>query len=236
MATGAYDANGIWNYGEDDNIALFSDTLNLLAESTSDGFTSDRSRISTLESGSLSGLIPIAPTSATFVGGTGAVSSLGVVSFTTCTSFFINGVFDANYANYKIVMSVTAGSANAGMAGQYTVAGVQTATGYTNVSVDGVYGTPTPATNYSSTTSFTMNDWHTTSNVNTTVFVADILAPAQAARTKLAGMSTGTNSSGNLIVRTHQTVQTATTAFDGLRLISLTGTFTGTAQIFGYND
>lgn len=236
MATGSYDANGIWNYGEDDNIALFSDTLNKLAESTSDGFTDDRARISTLEAGSLAGIIPMIPTSATFVGGTGAVSSLGVVSFTTCTSFFVNGVFNSDYANYKVIISITAGSANAGMSGQYTVGGVQTSTGYTNVSVDGTYGTPTPATNYSATTSFTMNDWHTTSNVNTTVFVADIIAPQQSARTKLAGMSTGTNSSGNLIVRTHQTVQTATTQFDGLRIVSLTGNFTGTIQVFGYND
>lgn len=50
MATGLLDANGIWNYGEDDNIALFSDLLNLGTESTSDAFTADRARLSTIES------------------------------------------------------------------------------------------------------------------------------------------------------------------------------------------
>lgn len=49
MATGLLDANGIWNYGEDDNIALFSDLLNLGTESTSDAFTVDRARIATVE-------------------------------------------------------------------------------------------------------------------------------------------------------------------------------------------
>lgn len=49
MATGAYDANGIWQYGESDPIALFSDLLNLGQESTSDAFTDDRSRIAFLE-------------------------------------------------------------------------------------------------------------------------------------------------------------------------------------------
>lgn len=35
MATGYFDANGIWNYGEDDSDANFSDLLNRLAQSTS---------------------------------------------------------------------------------------------------------------------------------------------------------------------------------------------------------
>jgi hypothetical protein len=50
MATGSLDTNGVWNYGEDDNIALFSDLLNLGTTSTSDAFTSDRARLSTVES------------------------------------------------------------------------------------------------------------------------------------------------------------------------------------------
>ena len=49
MATGYYDANGIWQYGEDDNIALFSGLLNLGMDSTSDAFTADRARIAFLE-------------------------------------------------------------------------------------------------------------------------------------------------------------------------------------------
>lgn len=49
MATGYYDANGIWQYGESDPIALFSDLLNLGQDSTSDQFTNDRARISFLE-------------------------------------------------------------------------------------------------------------------------------------------------------------------------------------------
>jgi hypothetical protein len=50
MATGALDTNGVWNYGEDDSIALFSDLLNLGMESTSAAFTTDRARLSTIES------------------------------------------------------------------------------------------------------------------------------------------------------------------------------------------
>jgi len=49
MATGYYDANGIWRYGEGDSIALFSDLLNLGQASNSAAVSSDRSRISFLE-------------------------------------------------------------------------------------------------------------------------------------------------------------------------------------------
>jgi hypothetical protein len=50
MATGSLDTNGVWNYGEDDSIALFSDLLNLGTTSISDAFTVDRARLSTIES------------------------------------------------------------------------------------------------------------------------------------------------------------------------------------------
>lgn len=49
MATGYYDANGIWQYGESDPIALFSDLLNLGQASNSAAVSSDRARISFLE-------------------------------------------------------------------------------------------------------------------------------------------------------------------------------------------
>lgn len=49
MATGSYDSNGVWQYGEDDNISLFSSLLNTGQTSVSNQFTADRSRLSTLE-------------------------------------------------------------------------------------------------------------------------------------------------------------------------------------------
>lgn len=49
MAAGYYDAEGVWIYGEDDAIALFSDLLNMGENSVSDQFTADRSRITAVE-------------------------------------------------------------------------------------------------------------------------------------------------------------------------------------------
>lgn len=49
MATGHYDAQGIWQYGEDDTDANASDMLNRLAESVSDALA----QLSTVQSGSV---------------------------------------------------------------------------------------------------------------------------------------------------------------------------------------
>lgn len=49
MASGSLDANGVWNYGEDDPASPFSDLLDLLGTSTSLQFGSDRARIAALE-------------------------------------------------------------------------------------------------------------------------------------------------------------------------------------------
>lgn len=71
MATGALDANGIWQYGEDDSETTFSGLLNKLASSTSDtvtrleGFTG------------YTGTLPIAN------GGTGATVSRTILQVVT---------------------------------------------------------------------------------------------------------------------------------------------------------
>lgn len=49
MATGYYDANGVYRYGESDPIALHSDFMNLGQASTSAAISNDRARISFLE-------------------------------------------------------------------------------------------------------------------------------------------------------------------------------------------
>ena len=172
MATGYYDANGIWRYGESDSIALFSDLLNLGQASNSAAISSDRSRISFLEQsveqastfvassqaardsywgipanatarlelqnkgartvrtdlgvtqqyfaattdgGSNPGGREVAgwfmvnnmgqqmiPTSVTAVSGTISANAEGEVSYTSCTAFYVSGVFTNQFRNYTI--------------------------------------------------------------------------------------------------------------------------------------
>lgn len=107
MALGSYDANGIWHYGESDNIALFSDTLNKLADSTTSAFTADRSRISTLEASNLSGMIPVKPAFITAVTGTASINTLGTITFSGCTGLYVGQIFNNDYKRYVISIATT---------------------------------------------------------------------------------------------------------------------------------
>lgn len=68
MATGALDANGIWQYGEDDSETTFSGLLNKLASSTSDTVT----RLESFTG--FTGTLPVAR------GGTGQTTIAGIQS------------------------------------------------------------------------------------------------------------------------------------------------------------
>lgn len=139
MATGSLDANGIWQYGEDDSEPTFSGLLNKLAESTSTKVSSLKAsdttsgtfavaRIPNLQdlNGTLDiasggtgattalaardalqiGLANLIPSSVTAVSGSGSANSMGVVSFYSVTSVSLNGIFSAEYNNFKIIVNV----------------------------------------------------------------------------------------------------------------------------------
>lgn len=106
MATGAPGTNGVWQYGEDDSEATFSALLNKVASTTDTQIGTDRGRLTTLEARKISGLVPVAPTSVTVASGTGTANSLGVVTFTGASSVTLNGIFTAEYENYKIILNI----------------------------------------------------------------------------------------------------------------------------------
>ena len=231
MATGSYDSNGIWHYGEDDNIALFSDTLNKLAVSTSSGFTSDRSRLATLEAGSLAGLVPIVPSSVTFVTGTGTTNEIGTITATGCTSIEIKA-FTGNYTNYKIVVSGTKGATAGALFCQMQLAGVSSAVNYSGGWSGFLAGT-TSTTAATDTTLLPL----ITAQINDALAVElNVYQPAVAASTRFTGTALGTNATvfvSALIGGRHS----VSTAYDGIRLaMSAGGTFTGQINIYGFND
>lgn len=237
MATGAYDANGIWQYGEDDNIALFSDTLNLLAESTSDGFTDDRARISTLEAGNLAGIIPVIPSSVTAVTGTAAVSDNGAVTFTGCSKIILNGVFTSSYRHYRLVFNITSNTTVGNMSTRLAVGGTEdsTATNYyqqvirigSNSAIS--YAVNAPGSGW--TPGYLML------NATYGETVMDIINPAITQQTamNLQANYNFNDGSGNRASWVGGGSHIQNTAYDGISFIT-SGVFTGTVQVFGYND
>jgi len=101
---------------------LFNSSTNPGGRDTAGWYTTDRS----------SGLVPLKPTTATFVGGTGSVSAIGRVSFSAVTDIQLDGIFTSNFTNYKLI---------------YT--GVKTAaTGDANVFIRFASGGTVSTTNY----------------------------------------------------------------------------------------
>lgn len=228
MATGSYDANGIYQYGEDDNIALFSDLLNLGTESTSDAFTDDRARLATLEAGSLSGLIPVKPTVLTVAGGTGSINDLGTVTFTNCTSIALQGVFTTLYRNYKIVLNIAASAG--GNVNYYLMSGAaaNTANVYYNQELRAL----------DTTVQGQFLGWPTTNGiagvgVTNGAIVLDVYSPNIATGTSVMSDS---NMGGSYYLRKYHNRHGQDVAFDGFNFQASTGNLTGKATVYGYND
>lgn len=236
MALGTYDANGIWHYGESDNIALFSDTLNKLADSASSAITADRARLATLEAGSLAGLIPVKPSAATFVTGTGAVNTLGVITFTGCTSISLANVFTSKYANYRIVFEDVKQTADANdfLLFQLTASGVASTVSYdmglTEFSISS--GAAAAAGGYNAGYGAIGRRYYANQWANA---VIDIFSPAVAHYTTWSGVGHSNAAAipeSSLISGMHR----VNTAYDGIRIYMSANAMTGKATIYGYNN
>lgn len=231
MATGAYDANGIWKYGEDDNIALFSDTLNKLADSTSSALTSDRGRIATLEASSLSGLIPIKPSSVTVAGGTASVSNLGQVTFNAATSLTLNNVFKSIYSHYRVIISwESTGVTNSQI--QLCSGGVASTASYVGPGLQSYSG---GVSQFSNNGAAWFPSGLNSPGMGPGNIVMDIFNPFVADMTTMVSNSFGGDGTVGPRMYTVHGSHNVYTAYDGLKFFPSGGTTKGTIQILGYN-
>ena len=236
MAVGTYDANGIWHYGESDNIAPFSTTLNKLSDSASSAITADRARIATLEAGSLSGLIPVIPQSVNVASGTAAVNTLGVVSFSNASAITINNVFTSFYKNYRLLVNIDSASGVLAIGQQLTSGGTASAGGlyfwagnWQTINGNGPGLLAASNQNY----------WYmieaTNGGVTWVNHSQDIFNPAVAKDTSMTG--SGVTISGNWRHVTYSSMHQNPSSFDGMKFTSSTSaTFSGTIQVLAYND
>ena len=232
MATGAYDANGIWQYGEGDNIALFSDLLNKSAASVSSAFTADRARLATLEANNVSGLTPMIPSSVVVATGTATSSTLGLVSFTGASAISLNDVFTTSYKNYKILIKIESASAVCGVYLRLRVGGADNSTAnYQNIKIN-ADSAGVVSVSASTTTVGDIGATTTTSGNSTAIEVLDAYPaiPTRMNYTYTGGIS------GGSITSHGGTKFGASTSFTGVTIYPSTGNFTGYLQVLGYNN
>lgn len=235
MATGSYDANGIWQYGEDDNIALFSTTLNKLAASASSAFTSDRSRISTLEANNLPGTIPVVPGSITKSGGTSSVTALGQVSVTGVTYVILNSVFTSKFRNYKVIVNYGNTTTSGYIYGALTQATTQMGATCRYVGVIGSGSGTVVNLSGANLAYFPVNE-HANYNMKYGHAEYDILNPQLTVLTNFSGQSHGVGPTYYTEWSIGGIVQD-TTAYDGLKIYSSGGaTFDAIISVYGYNN
>lgn len=234
MAVGSYDANGIYQYGESDNISPFATTLNKLAGSTSSAFTSDRNRIATLEAGSLSGLIPIKPSSVTISGGTATVNDLGLVTWGSgTTTVTLNNVFSANYKNYRFVHR---GNANTDSNNEVRL---RFANGGTPFTTDGWYCGLTGIDYNGTSRNFPVGNGSSgIIGIQTQIAVGDIINPFDSTTNTWGTIQNLVRYSGVGPAFQNGSFNTTTSrSYDGITIFLSAGSYTsGSLQIFGYND
>lgn len=110
--SGAIDANGVYQYGEADAEALFSDLLNRGMDSVSDQFVADRTRLATLES-IRPGTRKIKPTSVVVNAGVASIDTAGTVRLSGAVNkVSLNGLFNGSFENYKLTMRIKASAAS----------------------------------------------------------------------------------------------------------------------------
>lgn len=175
----------------------------------------------------MDGVVPVVPTS---VAGTGVtLGANGKVSFSSTSSITVNGVFNADFQNYKIIYDDLS-SSSAIIQYRNTLLGNPATTGYDRQETYNTGGT-VGGGGTSAQANFALNSG------GNTLHLLELLVknPAVVAATHIfcEGNSYTTGSSYNHFSGgAHSTA----TAYDGFNITLNTGNTTGSIRIYGYND
>ena len=179
------------------------------------------------------GLVPIRPTSATIVSGTGSSNSIGTISFTTATAVDLRGIFSSNYKKYKVIIEATKTAATGGadiyarVSSNGTVISTDYSSGYTLWGL----GTTTGITSSNNTMFILSPEYYADRNV----VEITVVNPFEATPTQVLGIARGVNSSLHAVGTTGG-YQNISSSYDGLYVAISASSFTGTIQVFGIVD
>jgi hypothetical protein len=184
------------------------------------------------------GLVPVVPTSITVGSGTSTTGTSGLVTFSGVSSLSLNGCFNSNYRNYRLVGSINSSASNADLRFRLRTAGTDLSA---TSSYEGSWGqfeySNANRGQYNSTgttTSWTIGFVNSGGQGNFTVS-ADIWNPNTGDFKSMHSTAYGSNSSAggsamyNLIHRSFNQG-----SHDGFSIIPSAGNITGTIQVYGY--
>lgn len=185
-------------------------------------------RITAVEARPLAGLVPVIPPTVSVSGGTATANTSGRVTFTSATSISLNDVFTQSYRNYRFIL---------------TASNTATSSIYYRMRTAGADNT---STNYKYSVWITRQDTTTVplgatastfgwlADTDTTLGHAsgDIINPRETGRTMVNNFG-----SGRTLVSSYGTnILDISNAFSGITFFPAAGSFTGSVQIFAYNE
>ena len=181
----------------------------------------------------INGLVVMTPTSiaSTGTGNSSSIGANGKVTFSSCETLSLNGVFTSSYDNYMVQIRSVHSANQRAILTQLRVAGTNaTGTNYTTQYIDAT-STSVLAARTSSATSFVFGVTSETQRSGDTTFV---FGPFLAQPTAVRTVNANGNGSAELfdVAGTHS----LSTSYDGFTLSVSSGTFTGAIAVYGCNQ
>jgi len=176
------------------------------------------------------GITQIIPTSVAVSSGSGSVTANGSVSFSGVTGITLNGCFTAAYDNYKIMLN-SVSSAMIAIYAQTASAGTANSSSYKWQQVGVLNGGASNSGNNSTTS----GELGFLSNNGYSGLEFSVLNPFTSSFTTMFGDFIYT-AGADFIYRKTCVKHEVASSFDGIRLSTPSGNFTGTIRVYGYNN
>jgi hypothetical protein len=172
------------------------------------------------------GLVEITPSTVSVSGGSGSVSTTGVVSFTSASAISLNNVFSSTYDHYKVMIKMTNSLDTEGYRIRLRLSGTDASgSNYSFLCVRQASSTVSaqPGTDLSACL---VGFGHSTAAAN----FMEIFNPALSQQTQIFSTSFVP-----LVYNSYAGRHSLSTAYDGFSIIMDAGTMTGTINVYGYN-
>jgi hypothetical protein len=180
----------------------------------------------------------IVPSSVAVGSGSGSVATQGTVSFSTASSVSVNNCFSSTYDMYKVIIDITASTADANLTWKMRTGGTDNSSGwyYGQVVVDSIANTVAARTASGAGTSWLIGTLDAVGTSNLTSLFIDVAKPFNATYTGF-GINGNSINTSNVIYGTAGGANHAVNiSYDGFSVIASAGTISGTIRVYGYKN
>ena len=161
---------------------------------------------------------------------------INTTSFSAVASQSVNSVFTATYTHYKILLRLTAATADAGITLKLRKAGTDTSANYYMGGWQVGYTGTTTDRGTNNGSSFPIGNIDTSNPTNANAYDINFYSPNTATSTNMTGISHGQGTDGVGFFTSFAGVNLATTGFDGFTVIASAGNITGKVSVYGFSE